>query len=491
MVPGIVTIGIGGWWLLTLLRPDFVLGLGSMYRPGPYALAEAALLLVLLVAWYRWARRGASGGGRGWVLGWFTLFALAFAVLLPGGAYLFTWPALVGVAGLGAALRFTAPGSPVRTLAGCATAVPAMALVLPVALLLVPALGVALSAAPLLFAVLLVAAMAAVLEPLPRPRLLTAGMVVMALAAVTTIGISTAVDRYDASRPQPVSLAYAYEADTATAIWVSLGGPDQPQVGQLLTGGTVRLDDRVPPLAGDDLSTGPAPVAAALATPQADAPVTGEADGIRSIQVRIRVPADTYLVDVYADTTSHEIVGATVNGAALAGGSNRPNAIGDWRWGFRYAAPPADGLDLTLRERGSGPLRIRVVSTAPGLPGGVGAPTLRPDVELDRLASGAGADVRRANLPAVIPWFWVPAHRPPRTLDGLPGGRGGELLDVGPLVHRQPLGVGQDAQLQRFPGSGHGGRPGQAARGKGRSQASRSARCAVKARSEVRNARSA
>jgi hypothetical protein len=92
------------------------------------------------------------------------------------------------------------------------------------------------------------------------------------------------------------------------------------------------------------------------------------------------VPADTYLVDVYADTTSHDIVGATVNGVTLAGGRNRPRAAGDWRWGFRYAAPPAGGLDLTLRARGSGPLRIRVVSSAPGFPDGVGAPTLRPDL---------------------------------------------------------------------------------------------------------------
>jgi hypothetical protein len=381
MLPGTLAIGVGGWWLITQMRPDLLLGLGSLYRPGLYALAEAALVLVLLIVWYRWARRRASAVEvAAGVLGWFTLFAVLFAVLLPGGAYLFTWPVLFGVVGLGAALRFTAPGSLVRTLAGCATAVPAMALVLPVAVLLLSALGVALSAAPLLFAVLLTASMAAVLEPLARPRLLSAGMAVVALAAATTLGIAIFADRYDASRPRPVSLAYALEADTGTATWVSVGGPEQPQVGQLLTGGRVRLDDRVPPLAGFELSTGPAPVAAALVGPQADMSVTGEADGIRSIHVRIRVPAGTYLVAVYADTSSHDIVDATVNGAALAGGRNVPKVTGDWRWGFLYAAPPSDGLDLTLRARGSGPQRIRVVATAPGLPDGVGAPTLRPDV---------------------------------------------------------------------------------------------------------------
>ncbi|HTF09481.1 MAG TPA: M20/M25/M40 family metallo-hydrolase, partial [Asanoa sp.] len=115
-VPAVVVIGIGGWWVLTLVRPDFLLTLGSIYRPGPYAAAEAVLLLAGLVCWYRWARRKASpeevAAG---ILGWFTLFALLFAVLLPGGAYLFSWPALVGVAALWAALRFTPEGSPWRT----------------------------------------------------------------------------------------------------------------------------------------------------------------------------------------------------------------------------------------------------------------------------------------------------------------------------------------------------------------------------------------
>jgi hypothetical protein len=381
VVPAAPVIGFGGWWLLTLLRPEFQVGLGGIYRAGPYALAEAAVLLVALVAWYRWARRKAlpeevAAG----VLGWFVLFAVVFAVLLPGGAYLFTWPALVGVAALAAALRFTAAGSPVRTLAGAAAAVPGMALVLPIAVLLLPALGMGLSAAPLLLAALLAAAMAGVLEPLPRRRLLTAGMVVVLVAGAATAGIGASFDGYDAHRPRAVSLAYVLEADTGTASWVSAGGRDQPQVGRLLTAGPVRLDDRVPPLGGRNLSSGPAPVAAALAGPQAEASAADEVDGNRTVRVRIRVPDDTYLIDVYADTSAHEIVDATVYGAALAGGRNLPTLTGPWRWGFRYAAPPRDGIDLTLRARGAGPVRIRVVSTVPGLPSGVGAPTLRPDV---------------------------------------------------------------------------------------------------------------
>lgn len=68
---------------------------------------------MLLVAWYRWARRKASPldivAG---VLGWFAMLAVVCAVLLPGAAYLFTWPALIGLAVLAVTLRFTRSDSP-------------------------------------------------------------------------------------------------------------------------------------------------------------------------------------------------------------------------------------------------------------------------------------------------------------------------------------------------------------------------------------------
>lgn len=377
IVPGAAVIGVGVWLLLTRLRPEFTVGLGGIYRPVPYALAEAVLLLAVLVAWYRLARRKATPEevATG-VLGWLALFAVVFAVLLPGGAYLFTWPALIGVAALATASRFTETDSPVRTLAGCAAAVPGMALLLPVTLLLVPALGLGLSAVPLLFAALLASVLLAVLEPLPARRTLTAATLVLAVGAAATIGVSVAVDGYDAFRPRPVSLGYVLETDSGTATWVSVGGPDQPRVGPLLTAGQISLADRVPPIGQEPVSSGPAQVTA-LAPPQVDtvAPATDEGDGVRSVRVRIRVPAGAYAVDVYADTTAHDIVGATVAGAPLAGSAAAPN----FQWGFRYSAPPIDGVEVTLRTRGSGPLRIRVVSSAAGLPPDVGAPTLPAD----------------------------------------------------------------------------------------------------------------
>ena len=386
---GAAVIGFGGWALLTMLRPEFPLAAG-VHHTGWFALGEALLLLGALVAWYRAARRKASPVDVAvGVLGWLAVFTLVCAILLPGGAYLFTWPTLVGVAAVIAALRFTPAGSPARALAGCAAAVPGVVLVLPIILVLLPALDLPLTAVPLLFAALLVAVMAGVLEPLPRRRPLAAAALALAVAAAATVGVGAAVLGYDATNPRPVSLAYVLDTDAGTATWVSAGGRNQPQVGRLLTGEPARLDDRVPSLAGPPMSTGPAPVATGLAEPQVEAVTAGERDGVRSISFRLRSTED-YVVDVYADTTTHEIVDATVDGQPVAGGRNVPNAGNTgWQWAF-VLAPRADGVDVRLRTRGSGPLRIRVVAIGAQLPAGVGAPTLRPDLSLASWTTSGG-----------------------------------------------------------------------------------------------------
>lgn len=78
---------------------------------------------------------------------------------------------------------------------------------------------------------------------------------------------------------------------------------------------------------------------------------------------------------------AHEIIDATVDGEPIAGGRNVPRGgTAGWQWAFAWAAPGTDGVDVSLRARGSGPLRIRVVTVAAGIPAGVGAPTLRPDL---------------------------------------------------------------------------------------------------------------
>ncbi|MFJ9036798.1 M20/M25/M40 family metallo-hydrolase [Streptomyces sp. NPDC102406] len=370
---GAAVLGTAAWWVLAQFRPDFVLTAGSVYHLSRYAVGETLLLLVLLAVWYRWARRKASPlDVTVAVLCWFTLLAVVCAVLLPGAAYLFTWPALIGLAAVAAILRYADESSPWRTVAGATVAVPAVVLVLPVVLMLLPTLGLSAVAAPLVLAAFVGGALLCVVEPLPRRRVATAVMLAAAAVAGTaTLGVGAALDGYSADEPKAVSLGYVLESDTGKATWVGLGDTAEPTVGTYLDGDPVRYDDRVPPLSGVALPNGVAKKAR-LDLPRAEDASVTEDGGVRTVRMRIKAPADSYSLAVYADTSDHEILGATVEGKQIPGGRNHTQ--GTWGWGVTYAAPPADGLDIVVRARGEGPLPLRVVTSEVGLPDGVGAP---------------------------------------------------------------------------------------------------------------------
>lgn len=374
---GAAALGLAVWWVLAWLRPDFVLTDGAIHHLERYAVGEVLLLAVLLAAWYRWARRTASPlEAAVAVLCWFALLAVVCAVLLPGAAYLFTWPALTGLAAVAGILRLTGRNSPWRSVAAAVAAAPAVALILPVALLLLPTLGLSAVAVPLVLGAFLGGTLLCLVEPLPRGRVATAAMATTAVSGVLTLGVGAALDGYSPDEPEPVSLGYVLESDTGKAGWVSLGDASDPMVGRFLGDEPVRYDDRVPPLAGVALPNGEAK-GARLDLPRAEDVSVTEDGGVRTVRLRVKVPAGVHSIAVYADTSGHEILGGSAEGAELPGGRN--HTMGTWGWGFTYAAPPADGLDLVVRARGAGSLPLRVVTTEAGLPDGVGAPVPEAD----------------------------------------------------------------------------------------------------------------
>lgn len=367
-----VATGLAGWWLLTIVRPELGVGVGVTYDTWSYLAVEGVLVLAALLVYHHRVRRRASADEvLAGVLCWLVTLAVALAVVLPDGAYMFTWPALSGCLALAGALRVSSTARATPMLVPIvATGVPATALILPIAALLVPALGLWLASAPLVLAALVGATWLGVLEPLPERRTLTVAVVGL-LAVGATVGVvELATQRFDVREPRPVSLAYVLDADAGDARWVSVGGPEQPAIGDLLTADPVRLDESVPTLRGWELTSGPAPTAAGVVAPRIDVRSTAKRDDVTTFRVRVRVPDDAVLVDVFVDAGDQRVVDATVDGAAVAGGVNLPSSVGPWRWGFRYAAPPPEGITVALRTRGTTPPRLRVVSVAPGLPDG-------------------------------------------------------------------------------------------------------------------------
>jgi hypothetical protein len=125
-------VGFGAWQALLLVRPGYgSFAFGDTYRSEWYAAGALALTAALIFAWYLLLRRRQAPEEVGlaiWV--WLAVFALVTAVFVPGAAYLFTWPPLVGSIALAAAVRRDGTDPTWRWLACGSAAVPAVALLL-------------------------------------------------------------------------------------------------------------------------------------------------------------------------------------------------------------------------------------------------------------------------------------------------------------------------------------------------------------------------
>ncbi|OZM71790.1 aminopeptidase [Amycolatopsis antarctica] len=375
LVP-LVLAGVAAWALLRAVRPEYALFLsGDTYRPQLYAIALSVLALVLLVLWCRWSARGGRTETMAAVLGWFAVAAVAAAFLAPGGAYLFTWPALLGSIALWAANRWAGDGSPWHPLAAAAGAVPAVLLGLPVVLLLFPLVGISLAAVPMVVAVLFGATTAGLLIAAVPARGLATGTVVAVVAALGLGGAGLAVDRYDTHHPRPVSLGYGVDGTSGRSYWLNTGNPSDALVAPLLAERADVPEGLFPNLAGQRITAGAAPVSRSVGVPAIEPSGSRETgDGTREVTVRLDAGPTAHSLVLYADVSAHEVLGATANEVPLPGGRN----LGDsrWGWGMRYTAPAESGVEVTLRVRGAGPVALNAVALYTGLPADAGAPAL-------------------------------------------------------------------------------------------------------------------
>ncbi|WP_374985298.1 M20/M25/M40 family metallo-hydrolase [Streptomyces fradiae] len=374
-------LGWAAWQGLLLLRPDYALfPLGDPYRTGP---AVAGLLLLTAAAtalWAVWTARRGPGSVTDAALGviaWPALLAVPVAVLLPGAAYVFTWTALGGAAGLLLALR--APeGSPWRAAALAVGGLPGVAVTAPLVALLFPALGLASAAAPLALAALALAVPALPAGPLLRSaprRRVAAATAAVAVTGTALVGANALTGRTDAEHPRPVSLMYALDADRDRAYWVSEDADAHPWV-TAHTGGsrTDSLEAWSPALAAPPggLLAGEAPVAP-VSRPQIET-VSDTRDGAtRTVRLSVKAQGTPVLLALYVDTTATEVVGARLHGAPagtpdLPGGENRPHAGSPWKWGLLLAAPSPGGHEVTLTVRGGKPLRVLAMTQDAGVP---------------------------------------------------------------------------------------------------------------------------
>ncbi|MDM4720936.1 M28 family peptidase [Micromonospora sp. WMMA1363] len=377
------------WAGVTAVRPGYA-GLLDPYRPTWYRLAVVALAAAVLFTWYALTRRrvGPAALAIG-ALGWLALFGVLLAVLVPGGAYLATLPALAGaLAGLVAlATRIDGPWPVVaQTLAGAV----AVVLLLPTVVLLFPALGMDLGGVAALVTVLLGLAALPVVDLLHPPadgqhgpvavrarRLGGLPAAAATLATVVFAGIGLAVDRFDAGHPVPTHLMYALDTDTGQARWLSHEAEPQPWTDGYVDG-PVSLAADFPIFGDEELLAGPAQPAD-LPAPALDVLADTTAGSERTLRLRLAPQRAVRLATLHVDTGTATVLRAEVAGRSVP---VEPRA-GRWGFGVVFHAPPAEGVEVTLTViPRADRVALRVMDASDGLAALPGFRPRPPDVSV-------------------------------------------------------------------------------------------------------------
>lgn len=363
----------GLWLLLTALRPGYA-GMLDPWRPGWYRAAVLALVAAVVLAWYALFRRRIGAGGLTLgALGVLALTGVVLAAVAPGAAHLATVPAV------GGALAVLAAGS-ARTavVAAVSGGVVSVLVLVPTTVLMFPALGLAgawstaLVAAVLALTLVPVHAAARSADAPARRQAVPASLA--AAAAVACVVTGLAVDRFDTAHPAPSHLAYALDADTGRARWVSSDRRPGDWAASFVTGREEL--SRTFPVLGGAAATGPAP-AAALPAPrvrvESDAVVGDERTVLLRIEPRRRV-----------QSLHVSVPDGVVLGAELMGREARTRGAGG-RFEAWFFAPPPEGATLRLVLAGNGPVSVRVLDVSHGLEA---LPGFRPRPP----GTGAGGD---------------------------------------------------------------------------------------------------
>jgi hypothetical protein len=207
------------------------------------------------------------------------------------------------------------------------------------------------------------------LFPYLDPVLDSAGRIlpILALAAALVLCIFAArTTRYSPTYPKPSLLSYALDADTGNALWTSSTNRVDSWTAQYLGNSPSRdkLPDFIPDWYPIDFLQHEAP-SIALAPPQAEL-LENSTDGVtRTLHLRITTPRHARTLHV--GVAQAEVLSASVNGHDLGKPSDaRWHQAG--HWGFDYANPPAEGMDVQLRLQVSGSVTVVLVDRSSGLP---------------------------------------------------------------------------------------------------------------------------
>jgi hypothetical protein len=331
-------------------------GIKAVYDGAMAAIGVAVAWAALGAARARGTRHGEMAAGSLIVA---VLLAVASAVLLPGGSFLFVWSAAA------------------MAVASLWPFVPAHALVATITLLIVVPLARQLGVTfgpPIAPAIAGIAALATttafpLLEIIAgwrrwSPPLALGGA---SLAAIVT---ALAWPAFDEATPRPDSLLYVVDADHASATWRSTDRAPDAWTSSVLTGASRGPAPDVFPRWKRELLSAPAPLVD-VGAPDVDLISDAHDGDTRTLRLHIGVPAGTEALSLSVPPAAH-VTAASVEG-------RRFSTVPEDGWlDLVYFGPPPWGLDVTLTAPGAAPIPVHLLAQIRGLPAKVGPPSPRP-----------------------------------------------------------------------------------------------------------------
>jgi hypothetical protein len=374
-----MALSMTGAWLIVTLVWRIVLMLHSQYRLMPNGdTYNSELYLVSFIALT--AAIAAFFGGLfgkrvamldlwvGALSGW-QLLLICTVVFLPGGSYLLTWPLLLSLlAVLFTLIRKDQAESPsvkrqVVLLVGLATG---LILFVPIIRVLFEALTVGSSALVMVTAALLFGLFVPQIQMLTRHRrwLLSGALGLVSIAFLIAGGLTSG---FDQNRPRPNNILYGFDATAGQSVWASTDAQTDEWTTQFFSQNPQRKSlPEFFPLRSAEFRTASAPVTS-LTAPSVEVVTDNRNNGMRTLNLKIASPRQASVIAIGVESDM-EVHGTMINGKPIKiEGPGAPPA-GATKWGLRYFAVPADGIELTLEAKSSQPLAIRVVDQSYGLP---------------------------------------------------------------------------------------------------------------------------
>ena len=352
------------WWVLQalhLVNSSFE----SSYNAQTYALGFLALTIAATSSLYVTFRRRASATEltMGALLLCMALLVLTYFIA-PGTSFLLMWPLFFALLPLGVGFVLDRSDSRLLKITQLICAgVPVFLFTLLIAdFAILEAESMQTMVFLCIFTVVLLALLAPQLEVMTTHRkwLLPGACAVLSLSFISFGALHSG---YDALHPRPDSVAYWLNADTGKGSWISLDERPDGWTSQFLTGRIERekIDIFVAPGGESVLKTDAPPLK--LPAPEIvtlDDSVSGNERILRLRLTSLR-HADVLWVAVEKAT----VLRATIGGKKLPSKMVEPN---DRLWGFYYAVPPADGIELDIAVGLADAPRLTLTDQTNGLP---------------------------------------------------------------------------------------------------------------------------